>query len=240
MTCRGLGPKRAIWLAGASFSLSLMLGMPVPVTAAAPAAAPVANAGASGTAPVSKVQQLLRDADSALKAGNLNLALIELKNAVQFAPSEGEPRARLGLALLRQRAAVAAERELRQARKDDAPDELVVPGILQAMLMRGETKQLLAEFPEPPRDARGDVAAETLKSRGIALAVLGDSAAAGAAMDRALGLRRDVPLLLARAKLAGLQNDPALARQYIDEARKASHEQQGMTKANGPRSRSGA
>ncbi len=59
-----------------------------------------------------------------------------------------------------------------------------------------------------------------LKSRGIALGVLGQYAAGNAELDRSLHLRRDVPTLLVRAKFAGLQNDPILARQLIDEALK--------------------
>ena len=221
MTGQQTGRKRTNWPVGVSVSIVAVLAFAQPVIMPA-SAAPSTTAAATSSAVTPKVQQFMRDADSALKTGNLNLAVIELKNAVQLAPNAGEPRARLGLALLQQGQAVAAERELRQAKQDFAPEELVTPGILQAMIMRGETKQLLTEFPDPPSDAKGSLTAEVLKSRGIASVVLGDLTSARAAMDRSLRLNRDSSILLARAKLAGLQNDPVLARQLLEEALKAA------------------
>ncbi len=89
---------------------------------------------------------------------------------------------------------------------------------------------MLTEFPEPPADARGTVAAEVLKSRSIALFQHWRSfPAARASIERALRLNRDVPTLLVGAKLAGVQNNPVLARQLIEEAlQKAPNDEESM------------
>ncbi|HXJ02168.1 MAG TPA: hypothetical protein VNH44_13180, partial [Micropepsaceae bacterium] len=137
-------------------------------------AAPSANSDTKvlpGVSPA--VAKLVQDAEAALKSGNLNLALIQLKNAVRMAPQNGPIRAELGLALLRGGEALAAERELRQARNDKAPDEIVIPGILQAMISRGETKELLAEFRDAPPGASDKTAADIFQARAIALQSLG-------------------------------------------------------------------
>ena len=79
---------------------ALILGVCAP-TAFAEAVLPPGNSDANllpGLSP--EVSKLVRDAATALKGGNLNLALIELKNAVRLAPQSGSVRAQLGLALL--------------------------------------------------------------------------------------------------------------------------------------------
>src|SRR6202035_5404817 len=54
----------------------------------------------AGSVADAEVTRFLNEADKALNAGNLNLALIQLKNAVRLAPTNGEVRAHLGAALL--------------------------------------------------------------------------------------------------------------------------------------------
>jgi putative PEP-CTERM system TPR-repeat lipoprotein len=112
---------------------------------------------------------------------------------------------------------VAAERELRQARNDGAPEEIALPPLLQAMLIRKETKELLAEFPDPPQGTQDKAAPDILKARAVAFQVLGQTKDANAAIDRALGLRRDLQMLVMRATLAREQNDLALALRLADE-----------------------
>ena len=215
MTCHNRRHDRLVWFRAALLS-SLVAGCLQSVAAAGPAApAAAATDNYAGLPP--KVQQFMRDADSSLKTGNLNLAVIDLKNAVQLAPGAGEPRAHLGLLLFRQGDAVTAERELREAQKDGARPELVVPGILQVMLLRNETKQLLAEFPDPPDQKYASLTSPILLARTTALQKLGRAAEAKSAVNEALKLRRNVPTLLVGATLAREQNDPTLARQLVDE-----------------------
>ena len=170
----------------------------------------------------SQVDRLLADADSAEKSGNLNLALIQLKNAAVLQPDNGEIRARLGLALLHSGQAANAERELRQAYKDFGPPELVVPGILSAMLQRKKFDALLMEYPDPPKGTEDKTTPDILAARAAALQTLGKTRDARDEMDRALSLRRDGKGLVASAGLALQQGDTQLAANQVDEAVKLS------------------
>lgn len=164
------------------------------------------------------VNSLLADADNAGKSGDLNLELIQLKNAVIREPEKAEARARLGIALLHAGQAANAERELRQALKDFAPPELVVPGLLSAMLQRNKISELLAEYPDPPQGAEDNTTPDILSARAVALQKIGKPKDARAAMDRSLALRRDANGLVASAKLAQEQGDNLLANSQADEA----------------------
>jgi putative PEP-CTERM system TPR-repeat lipoprotein len=179
--------------------------------------------GASIQAPMnSDTKKLLRDAENAQTRGDLGLAIIQLKNAVRLAPRNGEIRARLGMALLKSGDTRTAQRELRQAWKDNGPEELVVPALLDAMVVRGEARELLAEFPDPLPATQSPAAPDILRARALALQTVGRSAEASAAMARSLSLRRDTRALLGGAKLAMQQGDLAAAHRLIDEAAKLS------------------
>ncbi len=184
-------------------------------------AAPAGN-GAVTTGPATQVDRLLAGADSAEKTGNLNLALIQLKNAMQLQPGNGTIRGRLGIDLLRAGQIANAERELRQAQRDHGPAELVVPALMQAMLQRQESKELLTEFPDPVKGAEDRTAPDVLKGRAMALQRLGQAKPARAAMDRSLALRRDVDGLVNSARLAQVQGDLALAHSQTEEALRLS------------------
>lgn len=193
------------------------------------ASMPAANADTpkpSGKiAPLSKGEDTeltrhLQQASRALKNGNLALALIELKNAVRLAPQNGAVRAQLGLVLLRAGDPATAERELRQARSDGGPDDVILPALFQSMFLRGKAKDLLSEFPDPGPNSKDKTTPDTLRARAIALQSLGQNAEANASMDRALALRRDSVNLLTRAQIARQQNDVALATRLNDEVLK--------------------
>ena len=186
----------------------------------AEAATPVANPAPPQSAMNSDTKALLKDAQRAQNSSDLAVALVQLKNAVRLAPRDGEVRARLGMALMKSGDTRSAERELRQAWMDNAPEELVVPPILDVMVVRGEAQELLAEFLEPLAGTQSKIAPEILRARAMALQILGRSAEANAAMDRSLGLRRDPRSLAARGKLAMQQGDFVLAQRLIDEAAK--------------------
>ena len=219
MICRNIQTcsswLRAVWIS--LLVVSGCIGSAAVAASTAPAAAGVDNYAAGLP---QKVQEFMRDADSSLKSGSLNLAVINLKNAVQLAPGAGEPRARLGMLLLRQGDTVRAERELRQAQKDGARTALVVPGILQVMLLRNETKQLLAEFSDPPDPKYASMTSEILSSRAVALQKLGRATEAMTTINEAIKLHRTVTTLFTGATLARQQNNPILARQLVDETLK--------------------
>jgi len=166
------------------------------------------------------VKQFLVDAQKALKAGNPRLAVILMKNAVNAEPKNAMIRAQLGLVLLESGDLASAERELRQARADGAPEQFVLQALFQTMLTRHEVQKLLEEFPDPGPIANGPTVPDVLKARALALQSLGRNADAAAAMDHALALRRDIPTLLSRARLAERQGNMSLAKSLDDEALK--------------------
>ena len=224
VTNQSSNSRQSVWLDRASVLLlaAFMAGAPL----VARADIPPATSNAAGVAKPSqpdarsdpRLTKLLNEANAALKKGQVDLALIQLKNAVQLAPKNGAVRAQLGLTLIQSGDAVTGERELRQARTDNGPSEVIVPALIQAMLMRGETKDLLDEFKDTPQTMLDKTAPDVLRGRAIALQMLGQTKDSAAAMDRALVLRRDVPGLLTRAQLARQQNDLPTANAMADEA----------------------
>lgn len=205
MQLRLVRPGLAL-LAGVS-AISLLC-MVTPAAAALPPA--------SGTSSNAAVAQLVSDAQRAIKAGKLPLAVIDLKNASSADPRNGPVRAQLGTVLMQTADYYSAERELRQARKDGASDQLVLPPLFQTMLARNEEKALLDEFPEP--NAPSNVAPDILKARALAFLNLGQPANAVDAMDKSLKLRRDASGLLLRARIAQKTGALPSALQFTDEA----------------------
>ncbi|MBA2588384.1 MAG: PEP-CTERM system TPR-repeat protein PrsT [Alphaproteobacteria bacterium] len=171
-----------------------------------------------GDASTAAVSQLVAEAQKALKAGNVPLAVITLKNASSAAPRNGTVRAQLGTVLLQSGDYYSAERELRQARKDGASDQIVIPPLFQVMLLRHEEKDLLEEFPDSAANMNSAIAADIYKAHALALQVLGEPADAAAAMDKSLKLRRDETGLLTRARLAQQQRNLPSAMAFTEEA----------------------
>src|SRR5687768_4390947 len=166
---------KSLWRASVPTALLMALVLANNPFVVARAALPSANGDLAGDPRTTK---LLNDAETALKSGNLNLALIHLKNAVRLAPQSGTVRAQLGLALLQSGDAATGERELRQARSDNGPEDIILPAILRAMLIRGRNQELLAEFRDPaPQD---QTAVEVLRARAIAFQALGRTGEANA------------------------------------------------------------
>ena len=145
-------------------------------------------------------------------------ALAIINKALTMAPTDGALHVVKADILLRFDAPGPAEQQLREARKDGAPDHVVLPKLFTVMLMRHEETSLLTEFPEPAAGAKGDVVADILAGRAKALLSLGHIPEAVIAADRSLSLNRDAPGLLVRSQIAAKQNDMALADKLVDEA----------------------
>jgi putative PEP-CTERM system TPR-repeat lipoprotein len=171
---------------------------------------------ASGGSAKAAVAQLVSDAQKAIKAGKLPLAVIDLRNASSADPRNGQVRGQLGALLQQTGDYYAAERELRQARKDGASDQIILPFLFQTMLARGEEKALLDEFPEP--SAPSAIAPDILKGRAMAFMNLSQWDDATSAMDKSLKQRRDAPGLLLRARIAEKAGLLPAAVQFTDEA----------------------
>jgi len=145
-------------------------------------------------------------------------ALALINKAIAISPGEGALHVVQASISGRFEAFGPAEQQLRLARKDGAPDHIVLPQLFNVMTRRHEENILLNEFPEPASDAKGEVASDILQGRAVALLALNQTQAAAAAMDRSLFLYRDADGLLARADIALKQNDSALADKLVDEA----------------------
>ncbi len=196
--------------------LALLAGLSaismISVVAPAIAALPPVNGGDTKAA----VAQLVSDAQKAIKAGKLPLAVIDLRNASSADPRNGQVRGQLGVLLLQTGDSYAAERELRQARKDGASDQFILPFLFQTMLARNEEKALLDEFPEPVTPS--NVAPDILSGRAKAYLSLSQWDDAVDAMDKSLKMRRDAPGLLLRARIAEKSGSLPSAMQFADEA----------------------
>ena len=150
--------------------------------------------------------------------GNYVVALDLTRKALAMSPKEGILRVMVAQIQWRRGGLPQAEQELRQARTDGAPDHAVLPVLFPVMVARHREAILLNEFAEPPANAKGDVAADILRGRAVALQSLGRYPEAVAAMDRSLALRRDAVALIVRANIATKLNDTELAGKLVDEA----------------------
>ena len=187
-------------------------------TLAAPQCAAAAVSSPPLPAESAEVKQLLDEAQKAIQSGNVALALIQLKNAVRIAPTDGIARVQLGIALIRIGELEAADRELRSARKDGAPSRLVLPPLIQVMFLRNEYQLMLTQFPDPGATSNDPTAADILAARALALQHLNRGAEANDAMNRSLELRRDAQGLLNRARLSVQQGDRQGAIRFLDQA----------------------
>ncbi len=161
-----------------------------------------------------------------LASGNVLLSLTLMRKAAAASPKSGIIEMLSGKILLRGGDQVTAERTLRIARKNGAPDESTLPPLFRAMIGRHEEQQLLTEFPEPA-NAKAGTADEIYHGRGLALMSLGRLDDAAASLDHALAIRRAPVRLRDRAEVAIRQGNDELGSKLLDEALK-------MDPANGP------
>ena len=181
-------------------------------------AAVAADAGLCAQVKNPGARDLCVEARTEYSKKRYKLALGIMQKALLESPKEGAIRVEVARTLLQLEGQGQAERELRQARLDGASDQDVLPLLFDAMLDKREEITLLNEFPDPPPDATGEVAAIILQGRALALRATGNIAEAAAAMDRALALKRTPRGLLVRADIASAQGDGAFTRQLINQA----------------------
>jgi putative PEP-CTERM system TPR-repeat lipoprotein len=109
-----------------------------------------------------KPETLLASAKQHLQRGETRSAVIQLKNALQQVPESGEARMLLGQALLRDGDAVAAAVELRKALQYRHPLDAVAPVLARAMLLQGQSKQVIEQYAGTRlQDAKASAALKT-------------------------------------------------------------------------------
>lgn len=218
---------RSIAPSAISRSRSLLFGA-VALTLVGGSAALAAPAARSGAADADNYCLLVKDANARglcttargqFYQKNFRSALVTMKKALDASPKEGIIHAMMArIVLVGLGDASAAEAELRKALQAGAPRDTVLPVLMHVMVDRHEETALLTEFPDPAAGAKSEEAAEILHGRALALSSLDRQDEAAAAMDRAIAIRRDVTNLTDRAEIASRQNNPALARKFVEAA----------------------
>jgi cellulose synthase operon protein C len=90
--------------------------------------------------------ELISSARNYEAKGEHKAAIIQLRNALQQKPADGEARLLLGRASLNVGDPASAQRELRKALEYGQPADVVLPLLARAMLELGEADKLVAEF----------------------------------------------------------------------------------------------
>ncbi len=95
---------------------------------------------------------LIRSAREYQAKGDHPAAIIQLKNAIQKQPDNGEARLLLGQSTLAVGDPATAEKEFRRAAEYGQPASVVAPWIAQAMLGNGEVDKVVSEFGQQKLD----------------------------------------------------------------------------------------
>ncbi len=158
-------------------------------------------------------EKLVASARDYFARGEYNAAAIQLKNALQEAPDNGEARLLLGRALLETRDPASAEKELRRALEFKQPAEAVLPWLARALMEQGEAAKLVQEF-SSRRLSDPDADAAFRARLGDAWIQLGRRAEAGQAYAAVLSAKPGFAAArMGQARLAALDGriDEAIA-----------------------------
>jgi putative PEP-CTERM system TPR-repeat lipoprotein len=160
-------------------------------------------------------ERLVSSARNYLTQGDTAAAVIQLRNALQQQPENGNARLLLGQALLATRDPIGAQKELRKAMEYGQPADSVLPSLARAMFELGEAGKLVSEFGD--RTLGGDAEAPFKAMLGEALLQLGRLPEAAAAFSAAIAVdARHVPAQIGFARLLAAQGKLDEANQLID------------------------
>jgi len=135
---------------------------------------------------------LMNSARDFAAKGNHSAAVIQLKNALQQAPSNGEARLLLGQELLETRDPASAEKELRRALELKQPESKVLPLLARSMFEMREFDPLFKEFGSRKFDDPA-VEGRVRTYLGEALLAGGDTVGAAKAFEAAVRAAPDYP-----------------------------------------------
>ena len=160
--------------------------------------------------------QLIASARTYEAKGEPKAAIIQLRNALQQKPADGEARLLLGRALLQVGDPVGAQRELRKALEYGQPTDVVLPLLARAMLDQGEASKLVTEFGDRKLSAP-DAEAAFRATIGQAQLQLGKLSDAAASFNAAAALKPNYPpAQLGLARLMAAENKFDDASRLID------------------------
>ena len=157
------------------------------------------------------------DARAYLEKGDVNAAVIQLKNALQSDPDNVAARYLLGEIYVRLGNGVAAEKELRKARARGLDESRVIVALGRAYLLQGKFDRVIEEIKSGKRG--DDIEATVLLLRGqafMSLKRLDDAEAALRGADRLRPDQASIHVALARIRV--LKNDVKGAEEEADKA----------------------
>jgi putative PEP-CTERM system TPR-repeat lipoprotein len=162
--------------------------------------------------------EYLRDARAYFDQGEINAAVIQLKNALLADPASTEARLLLGKAYLKQKDGLSAEKELRRAQELGASREAVLVPLGRALLMTGQNDRLL-ETTSPEADDTKALKVDILLLQAQACLATGKPALADNKFSNALKLAPGtVEALLGKARIAYQNQDTAATAELVDRA----------------------
>lgn len=160
-------------------------------------------------------EQLVAEAVKYQQKGDRKAAIIQLKNALQKKPDDGEARYLLGVVYNETGDTLSAEKEIRRAMELGIAKARTAPELAKSLMAQGQFQKALDELAAagPVQDANVEVI------RGDAYAALNKQAEAKTAYEQALKLKADAPLaLVGLAKIAYFNKDVEGATRLIDQA----------------------
>ncbi len=133
------------------------------------------------------LEEYLQRARTAIEQGDPNTAVVDLKNALQISPTNGEARWLLGSVYVQLEDGVSAEKELRQAQNNGVSlDSLIVP-LAQSLFLQNRYDDLINDI-LPSSDLTPGHRAELLAIRGQAYIYQGKLERAQEVLDKALNI----------------------------------------------------
>jgi len=164
------------------------------------------------------LDEYLRDAQAYLDKGEINAAVIQLKNALLVNPDNRKARLLLGKAYIQQKDGLSAEKELLRAQELGAVREAVLVPLGRALLMTGQHDKLLQTITREAGDSEA-LQIDILLLQGQAYLGTGKQAMADEKFSAALDLQPGAAeALLGKGHIAYLNQDTVGATDLVDQA----------------------
>jgi cellulose synthase operon protein C len=153
------------------------------------------------------VRWLLDDGEKLMKAGKKEEALRHFNLAASKEPNNPYVIARFAVMMNMVGNYQDALTRINRARRMGAPDDVILGPMLDAMLSLGQNQVVLDLFSDPAPDKRRYVDGIILRGRASALQMMGNAAAANAAMKRSLAILNDYNGVMTASRISLMQGD---------------------------------
>lgn len=174
-------------------------------------------AALAATGDNSKSQEFVEDAQQYLDKGDINAAVIQLKNALQQDPNNISARKLLGEIYLRAGNGPAAEKELKAAQQRGANDKDIQIQIARAYMLQSKFDKVLKELKDDVTDPKHRL--QVLLARGQAYLGINELKDAEQAFTEAEKLKNDaIQPKIGLARILAVQNKVKEAEAKIDAA----------------------